>query len=58
MEQQVTLELTVTELNVIIKGLLELPAKESMNMIGKIQQEANAQIAANEPEVLIDEEGA
>ena len=40
---------TLDEVNLILKGLLELPAKESMNLIIEIQNEAQEQLnkAAN-----------
>jgi len=42
----VDLKLTREEFNLIIAGLLELPAKKSMDLILKIDKEAKAQIAA------------
>ena len=44
METTVNLDFTVEELNLILKGLGELPAKESMNMIAKIQGSASKQL--------------
>ena len=41
-------DLTLDELNVILLGLGELPAKQSINLIIKIQQQAQAQIKAKE----------
>ena len=43
-----TLELTLDEINIILAGLGELPAKQSINLIIKIQQQAQAQIKAKE----------
>ena len=37
-------EFTEQECNLLLKGLGELPAKESYQMIGKIQQESKEQI--------------
>ena len=44
MEPVINLDFTVEELNLILKGLGELPAKDSMHMIAKIQQEAGKQL--------------
>lgn len=40
----VTLKLTVEEVNIILQGLGELPAKTSMVLIQKVHAEANAQV--------------
>ena len=40
---KITLHLTVEEVNAIIQGLLELPAKTSMLLIQKIHDDASAQ---------------
>jgi hypothetical protein len=40
---KITLHLTVEEVNAIIQGLLELPAKTSMLLIQRIHDEASAQ---------------
>tara|TARA_B100000131_G_scaffold10143_1_gene10694 strand:- start:1032 stop:1187 length:156 start_codon:yes stop_codon:yes gene_type:complete len=37
-------ELDLTEVNIILQGLGELPAKLSMNLIQKIQEQAAAQM--------------
>lgn len=42
---KVTLTLTVEEVSIIIAGLGELPAKTSMLLIQKIQEDANKQIS-------------
>jgi hypothetical protein len=43
----ITLYLTVEEVNVIIQGLGELPAKTSMALIQKIQDEGSKQLQPN-----------
>jgi hypothetical protein len=48
-EQQITLNLTINEVNAILSGLGELPAKASMGIIQKIQQQAGPQIQAVAP---------
>ena len=40
---KITLHLTVEEVNAILQGLAELPAKTSMLLIQKIHNEASAQ---------------
>ena len=47
-------ELEIEEVNVILQGLGELPAKHSMGLIQKIQQQAAPQM---QPE-MVSEEGA
>lgn len=37
-------ELTVDEVNLVFAGLGELPAKVSMNLIAKLQQQAQTQV--------------
>jgi hypothetical protein len=44
-------EVTEQEANLIIQGLGELPAKISMNLIAKIQTQANEQLK-NAPEII------
>lgn len=44
--QKVTLELTVDELNLVLAGLGELPAKASIAMIDKIRRVASEQLQA------------
>ena len=41
---------SVEETNLILQGLFELPAKVSMEMIGKIKTEAQSQIAEKQEE--------
>jgi len=40
----ITLELTVEEVNIILTGLGELPAKASMALIAKIREQAQPQV--------------
>ena len=47
-------ELDLTEVNIILQGLAELPAKHSMNIIARIQEDAAKQM---QPEMK-SEEGA
>ena len=42
--QTVTLELTVEEVNIVLAGLGELPAKASIAMIDKIRRVASEQL--------------
>ena len=44
--QTVTLELTVEEVNIVLAGLGELPAKASIAMIDKIRRVASEQLQA------------
>ncbi len=46
----VKLELSVEEINLILQGLGELPAKMSMAIIQKVQQQAASQMQPGEPE--------
>jgi len=47
-DQEMTFVLTVDEANIILNALLELPAKASMGVIQKIQQQAQTQIPTTE----------
>jgi hypothetical protein len=42
------LKLTENEVNIILAGLGELPAKHSIELIGKIKQSCESQIEASE----------
>jgi len=42
------LKLTENEVNIILAGLGELPAKHSIELIGKIKQSCKSQIKASE----------
>ena len=46
--QTVTLELTVEEVNIVLAGLGELPAKASISMIDKIRHVASEQLQAQQ----------
>ena len=46
--QKVTLEFTVDELNVVLAGLGELPAKASLALIDKIRSDATKQLQAQQ----------
>lgn len=43
-EKQVTLSLSVEEVNLVLAGLAELPAKVSMNLISKVGNQAQGQL--------------
>jgi hypothetical protein len=47
-EQIIKIELKLSELNLALQGLGELPAKVSFNIIAKIQQQANEQLKNSE----------
>lgn len=47
----VKLEFSVEEVNVLLAGLGELPAKTSLGLIEKIRSEAVKQLQNNQPEV-------
>ena len=56
MNMKITLELTVEEVNTILQGLGELPAKISMALIEEIHTESNAQVnKANQSPTLTKE---
>lgn len=42
--ESINLDLSLEEINVILSGLGELPAKASMGVIQKIQQQAQPQV--------------
>jgi len=44
MNEKINLQLTIEEINAVISGLAELPAKLSMNLITSIQNQAAAQM--------------
>jgi|TARA_R110000803_G_scaffold40228_1_gene86706 hypothetical protein len=44
MSDKLDLQLTIEEINTVIAGLAELPAKTSMNLISSIQNQAAAQM--------------
>lgn len=43
----ITLDLTLDEVNIVCAGLLELPAKLSLDLIGKIREQAISQAEEN-----------
>ena len=47
----ITLELEVEEVNAVLGGLGELPAKAVMGLIQKIQRQAQPQLMQQPPEV-------
>lgn len=49
MEQTIKLELTVAEVNTILASLGKHPFVEIANLIGKIKQQGDAQVAAENP---------
>ena len=51
--QTVKLELTVEELNIILAGLGELPAKASIALIDKIRKTATQQLQAESNETPV-----
>jgi len=54
--ESIKLDLSLQEINIILGGLGELPAKQSMGVISKLQQQAQQQVVP-EP-VAAEEEGA
>ena len=46
--QKVTLEFTVDELNIVLAGLGELPAKASLALVAKIRANATQQLQAQQ----------
>ena len=40
----VEFKLSIEEINLVLKGLLELPAKDSMKLILKVEQEARKKL--------------
>ena len=45
--QKITLNLTIDEINVIIKALSERPFREVYELVGKIHAQSNSQIILN-----------
>lgn len=43
-EKQIALNLSVEEVNLVLAGLSELPAKVSMNLISKVGNQAQSQL--------------
>jgi hypothetical protein len=53
--QVVKLELSVEEVNVVLAGLGELPAKASINVIDKIRSQAVSQLQSAQREEVVAE---
>jgi len=53
--ESIKLDLSLDEINMVLGGLGELPAKASMGLIQKVQQQAGPQVTP-EPEVEEGEE--
>lgn len=49
-DKTITLTLTPQDVNIILAGLLELPAKVSLEVIGRVKQQGDAQMQEQEPE--------
>lgn len=49
-EKVLNVALTVEELNLVLSALAELPAKVSMNLIGKVTAQAQQQLQVQAPE--------
>ena len=54
--ESIKLDLSLEEINMVLGGLGELPAKASMGVITKIQQQASPQVES-EPQPAPAEEG-
>lgn len=52
-DRRYNLSLTEQEINVVLKGLAELPLKESQPVYGTIMQQAQAQVQAQQPKPQI-----
>lgn len=49
-DKTITLTLPVNDVNIILAGLLELPAKVSLEVIGRVKQQGDAQMQETKPE--------
>lgn len=47
-DKTITLTLPVNDVNIILAGLLELPAKVSLDVIGRVKQQGDAQMQATQ----------
>lgn len=56
--ESINLDLSLEEINVILGGLGELPAKASMGVIQKIQQQAGPQVQPEPIEAPVEGEEA
>ena len=48
-DKTLTLTLTPQDVNIILAGLLELPAKVSLDVIGRVKQQGDAQMQEPQP---------
>lgn len=46
-EQTVTLQVTAAEFNILMTGLMELPAKHVVNLVTKLQDQVKTQVEAS-----------
>lgn len=49
-DKTITLTLTPQDVNIILAGLLELPAKVSLEVIGRVKAQGDEQMKSTEPE--------
>ena len=49
-DKTITLTLSLNDVNVILAGLLELPAKVSLEVIGRVKQQGDEQMKETQPE--------
>ena len=56
--QEITLNVTIEEANLILEALGEMPFKKVYPLISKIQNQASDQIQANNQEALVTENEA
>ncbi|MBK7822926.1 MAG: hypothetical protein IPJ61_18250 [Tessaracoccus sp.] len=49
-DKTITLTLSLQDVNVILAGLLELPAKVSLEVIGRVKQQGDEQMQETQPE--------
>jgi len=54
-QEEINLRLTPDEINVVLEGIGNLPFVKVYNLIGKIQAQASAQLAAASPAEPADE---
>lgn len=48
-DKTITLTLSANDVNIILAGLLELPAKVSLDVIGRVKQQGDAQMQEPQP---------
>lgn len=49
-DKTITITLSIADVNVILAGLLELPAKVSLEVIGRVKQQGDEQMQEQKPE--------